>query len=613
MAGTQRETLESVVIRFAGDSGDGMQVTGTQFTETTAMAGNDLATFPDYPSEIRAPAGTLGGVSGFQIQFSSREVFTPGDAPNVLVAMNPAALKVNLPDVHLGGILIANSSAFDKKSLEKAGYAKSPLEDGSLAAYRVFAVDITKQALDAVEELGLGKKDAERVKNFYALGLVYWLFNRDPAHSAAWIESRYAKKDKGIAEANLRALKAGYAFGETTEMLAHTYEVPPAPTRPGVYRNVSGNEALGLGLMAAAELADLELLLASYPITPASDILHFLSGQKRYGVVTFQAEDEIAAMAAAIGAAYAGDLAVTTTSGPGLSLKSEAASLALMLELPMVIVDVQRGGPSTGLPTKTEQADLLQALYGRHGEAPMPVLAASSPSDCFEAAIEAVRIAIRHMTPVLLLSDGFLGNSSEPWCIPDLSARPRIPVSFATQREGFLPYDRDQLLARPWALPGTPGLEHRIGGLEKQNGSGNVSYDGENHALMVKLRAEKVARVAASYPPTEVFGAASGDLLLVSWGSTFGAVRSAAHAARAKDLRVGHVHLRHLNPLPLDLGDILKRFKKVVVPELNLGQLALLLRATYLVDAEPLSKVQGKPFKESELFAAVTARLKETR
>ncbi len=603
------ETLESVVVRFAGDSGDGMQLTGTQFTETTALAGNDVATFPDYPAEIRAPAGTLAGVSGFQVQFSSHEVFTPGDSPDVLVAMNPAALKANLMDVPAGAVIIVNTGGFDKKSIERCGFKDDPLKDGTLSGYKVFEVDITAQTLKAIEGLPLTRRIAERTKNFYALGLVYWLFDRSVEHSLAWIEQKFKKAEPGILEANIRALKAGYAFGETAEMFAVRWHVPRAPIAPGRYKNLSGNEALALGFVAASELSGLDLFLASYPITPASDILHFLSKQKAFGVRTLQAEDEIAAMAAAIGAAYGGALALTTTSGPGLALKSEGSSLGMMLELPMIIVDVQRGGPSTGLPTKTEQSDLLQAMFGRHGESPLPVIAACTPGDCFWTAIEAARIALRHMTPVIVLTDGSLANGAEPFRIPDVSTIAKIPVEFRTEKEGFQPYARNAQGARPWALPGTPGLEHRVGGLEKANLTGAISYDGANHELMSRLRAEKVQKVADSYPKTEVFGAQSGKVLVVGWGGTFGALRSAVTTMHAQGASVGHLHLRYLNPLPHDLGDVLKKFDKILVPELNLGQLAMLLRARYLVNAESLSKMQGKPFKEAEITRAVLSRI----
>ncbi|MCB9536027.1 MAG: 2-oxoacid:acceptor oxidoreductase subunit alpha [Myxococcales bacterium] len=607
------ETVETVAIRFAGDSGDGMQLTGTQFTQTSALAGNDLATFPDFPAEIRAPAGSLAGVSGFQLNFSSREVFTHGDAPDVLVAMNPAALRVNLPDLKPGGILIANTQAFSDKNLERAGYSENPLEDGSLSAYKVYPVDITTMTLNAIADVGLNQRAAVRSKNFFALGLVYWLFNRDLAHTERWIEAKFRAKTPEVADANLHALRAGYNYGETAELFDHSYMVRKASIPAGRYRNITGNEALGLGMLAAAELSGLELFLGSYPITPASDILHFLSKQKHLGVKTFQAEDEIAAVAAAVGAAFAGGLALTTTSGPGIALKGEAMGLAMMLELPLIVVNVQRGGPSTGLPTKTEQSDLLQALFGRNGECPMPVVAAMSPGDCFETAIEAVRIAVRHMVPVVLLSDGYLANGAEPWRVPEMSALEPIPVEFHTQVEGFQPYNRDENLARPWAVPGTPGLEHRVGGLEKQDGTGNVSYDPANHEHMIHVRQAKVDKVADFIPPTQVFGAQEGDVLVLGWGGTYGALHAGVSKLVDEGAAVGQVHLRHLNPFPKDLGDIMRRFRKVLVPELNLGQLAMLLRARYLIDVVSHTKVQGKPFKESEIVQAVRALLEGTR
>jgi 2-oxoglutarate/2-oxoacid ferredoxin oxidoreductase subunit alpha len=611
------ETVRSVAIRFAGDSGDGMQVTGSQFTDTTALAGNDLATFPDFPAEIRAPAGSLAGVSGFQIKFSSEAVFTPGDAPDVLVAMNPAALKVNLKDLKQGGILILNSEAFSAKNIERAGYAQSPLSDGSLRNFKVFSADITGMTLKAVEELRLNNRAAVRCKNFFALGLVYWLYNRDPQHTIVYIEEKF--KDPALREANLRALKAGYAFGETAELFDHSYEVKQAKIAKGRYRNISGNEALSLGFLAAAELSGLSLFLGSYPITPASDILHELARFKHLGVRTFQAEDEIAAICSAIGAAYSGALALTTTSGPGLALKSEGMGLAMMLELPLVIVNVQRAGPSTGMPTKTEQADLMQVMYGRNGEAPIPIIAADGPGDCFYAAIEACRVAITHMTPVVLLSDGYIANSAEPWPVPDMKSLARIPVKFKTHHTppvgsdaadgGFQPYARDEKLARPWALPGTPGLEHRIGGLEKQHLTGNISYDAQNHEFMSKLRHARVQAIADGLPPTEVFGDASGELLVIGWGDTTGAIRAGVEQMRGAGHSIGHVQLRWLNPFPNDLGEIMARFKRVLVPELNLGQLVKLLRARYLIDVRSYPKIQGQPFKESEIVSAIKQQL----
>jgi 2-oxoglutarate ferredoxin oxidoreductase subunit alpha len=601
------ETVSTVAIRFAGDSGDGMQVTGSQFTDTTALAGNDLATFPDFPAEIRAPAGTLAGVSGFQINFSSEAVFTPGDAPDVLVAMNPAALKTNLKDLKPGGMLILNSEAFSDKNLERAGYKANPMEDGSLSSYRVFKADITGMTLRSIEDLKLNQRTAVRCKNFFALGLVYWLFNRDMTHSVEWIKQRFGENPTGVA--NLRALKAGYNFGETAELFDHSYEVRQAKIEPGRYRNISGNEALGLGFLAAAELTGLQLFLGSYPITPASDVLHFLAGQKALGVKTFQAEDEIAAVCSAIGASYAGALALTTTSGPGMALKAEAIGLAVVLELPLVIVDIQRAGPSTGMPTKTEQADLLQVIYGRNGESPVPIVAARSPGDAFYAAIEACRIAVTHMMPVILLSDGFIANSAEPWRVPVMKDIPRIPVTFRTDAKGFEPYSRDDKLVRPWAIPGVPGLEHRVGGLEKANITGDISYDPANHELMCRIRAERVEKIADDLPPTEVLGDAEGDLLIVGWGGTFGAIRGGVERMRERGHKIGHVQLRHLNPFPRDLGEILRRYKRVLVPELNLGQLVKLIRARYLVDAKSYPKIQGQPFKESEIVQAIKAQL----
>jgi 2-oxoglutarate ferredoxin oxidoreductase subunit alpha len=597
----RRETLESAVIRFAGDSGDGMQITGSQFTNTTALFGNDLATFPDYPAEIRAPAGTLPGVSGFQVHFGAGDVYTPGDAVDALVAMNPAALRVNLPDLKAGGILIANADDFKETDLRKAGLTASPLEDHSLDRYRVFAVELTKLTRAALAELGLDAKSMDRCKNFFALGMCYWLYNRSLDATYRWLDEKFRAKPL-LAEANKRAMKAGYAFCDATEAFQVTYEVPPAKLAPGVYRNLSGNTALALGFVAAARKAGLPLFQGSYPITPASDILHELSMLKEFGVVTFQAEDEIAAIASAIGAAYGGHLAITTTSGPGMALKTEAIGLATMVELPLVIVDIQRGGPSTGLPTKTEQADLFQALFGRNSEAPVPVLAPLSPGDCFWVALEASRIAVKYMVPVIVLSDGYLANGAEPWRIPDVAELPEMSVRFRTDPDGFRPYEREpRTLARPWALPGTPGLEHRVGGLEKQDGSGNISYDPLNHERMVQMRAAKVEAVVADVPDVVPAGDPGGDLLVVGWGSTYGAITAALREVRARGRRVGHVHLRHLNPLPKNLGEVLARYRRVLVPELNLGQLHWILRARYLVDAISYPKVQGKPFKQSEL------------
>jgi 2-oxoglutarate ferredoxin oxidoreductase subunit alpha len=601
------ETVSTVAIRFAGDSGDGMQVTGGQFTDTTALAGNELSTFPDFPAEIRAPTGTMAGVSGFQINFSSDTVYTPGDAPDVLVAMNPAALKANLKDLKPGGMLILNSEQFTQKNLDRVGYKSDPLKDGTVANYRVFQADITGMTLKSIEDMKLNQRTAVRCKNFFALGLVYWLYNRDTSHTVEWIAKRFGDTPNGVA--NLRALKAGYNFGETAELFDHSYEVRQAKIAPGRYRNISGNEAIGLGFLAAAELSGLQLFLGSYPITPASDVLHFLAAQKRMGVKTFQAEDEIAAVCSAIGAAYTGALALTTTSGPGFALKAEAIGLAITLELPLVIVNIQRAGPSTGMPTKTEQADLMQVMYGRNGESPLPIVAARSPGDAFYAAIEACRIAVTHMTPVVLLSDGFIANSAEPWRVPVMSELPRIDVQFRTEREGFAPYLRNEHLARPWAIPGVPGLEHRIGGLEKENVSGNISYDAHNHELMCRIRAERVEKIADTLPPTEVHGDASGDLLVVGWGGTYGAIRAGVERMRERGHKIGHVQLRHLNPFPRDFGEILRRFDRVLVPELNLGQLVKLIRARYLVDAKSYPKIQGQPFKEAEIVDAILAQL----
>jgi 2-oxoglutarate ferredoxin oxidoreductase subunit alpha len=597
----KQETLEQAVIRFAGDSGDGMQITGSQFTNTAAVFGNDLATFPDFPAEIRAPAGTLPGVSGFQVNFSSRDVFTPGDAVDVLVAMNPAALATNLADLKPGGILILNVDDFKEVDLKKAQAKTNPLEDHSLDGYRLFQVELTKLTRLALRDLGLDAKSMDRCKNFFALGMCYWLYNRPMDHTYRWLDEKFGSKPV-LAEANKLAMKAGYAYCDATEAFQVRYEVPAAKLEPGLYRNISGNSALALGFVAAARKAGVPLFQGSYPITPASDILHELSMYKEFGVMTFQAEDEIAAVTSVIGAAYGGALAITTTSGPGMALKMEAIGLAIAVELPIVICNIQRGGPSTGLPTKTEQADLFQALYGRNSEAPIPVLAAATPGDCFWMALEASRIALKYMVPVIILSDGYLANGAEPWKIPTLEELPDFPVKFRTEREGFMPYSRDpNTLARPWAIPGTPGLEHRIGGLEKQDVTGNINYEPLNHERMVRLRAAKVAAVVQDVPDAVPAGDPDGDLLLVGWGSTYGSITAALRAQRAKGRRIGHVHLRHLNPLPKNLGEVLKRYRKVVVPEMNMGQLLWVLRAKYLVDAEGYNKIQGKPFKQSEI------------
>ena len=597
----KREVIDQAVIRFAGDSGDGMQITGNQFTNTVALYGNDIATFPDYPAEIRAPAGTVPGVSGFQLNFSSEEVHTPGDSIDVLIAMNPAALKVNVGDLKANGIAIINSDSFKEGDLRKAHLTTNPLEDHSLDKFRVFPVELQRLTRSALQHLGLDSKAMDRCKNFFALGMCYWLYNRSMEPTVRWIDDKFKKKPL-LAEANKLALKAGYSYCEATEAFQISYEIPPAQLSPGLYRNLSGNQALALGFVTAAKKAGLKLFLGSYPITPASDILHELSQYKDFGVLTFQAEDEIAAITSSIGASYAGLLAITTTSGPGMALKTEAMGLAVMTELPLVICDIQRGGPSTGLPTKTEQADLLQALFGRNSEAPIPVLAAATPGDCFWVAVEASRIALKYMVPVIILSDGYLANGAEPWRIPSLEEIPGIPVRFATDPEGFLPYKRDpDTLARPWAIPGTPGLEHRIGGLEKQDVTGNVNYEPLNHEKMVRIRAAKIDAIVQDVPNVLPSGDLEGDLLLVSWGSTYGSITQAVKAERAKGRKLGHLHLRYLNPLPANLGDILKRYRKVLVPELNMGQLLWVLRAKYLVDAVGLNKIQGRPFKQNEL------------
>jgi 2-oxoglutarate ferredoxin oxidoreductase subunit alpha len=603
------QELDSVTIRFAGDSGDGMQLTGTQFTNTTAIVGNDISTLPDFPAEIRAPAGSLPGVSGFQINFSNRDIRTPGDAPHVLVAMNPAALKVNLRDLVENGMVIVNTDAFNANNLRKAGYATNPLEDGSLAGYKVFQIPISTLNARALDGTGLSKKAVDRSKNFFALGLMYWLYDRPVEPTVDWIKAKFGKQPE-VADGNERALRAGYNYGDTTELFHTHYRVRKAQTAPGKYRKITGNEATALGFVAAAELAGRPLFYGSYPITPASDILHQLSAMKNFGVKTFQAEDEIAAVCAAIGASFAGNIGLTGTSGPGVALKAEAIGLAVMTELPLVIVNVQRGGPSTGLPTKTEQADLLQAVVGRNGECPAVVIAPATPAECFTMAIEAVRIATQHMTPVFFLSDGYLANGAEPWRLPNMADLPRMAVKFATDVDSFRPYGRDpETLARQWAIPGTPGLEHRIGGLEKQDVTGNVSYDPENHERMVRLRADKVARVADELPPIEIFGEPEGRVLVVGWGSTYGSITSAVEHMRDMGHRVSSIHLRYLNPFQHDLGDILSRFERVLIPEMNLGQLSMLIRARYLVDAVTFSKVQGRPFKISELVTKIAELL----
>jgi 2-oxoglutarate ferredoxin oxidoreductase subunit alpha len=601
---TQRR---SVVVRFCGDSGDGMQLAGAQLTQTSALAGNDIATFPDFPAEIRAPRGSLAGVSGFQIQFAADEVLTPGDAVDALVAMNPAALKENLHRLKPGETLIVDDDAFDARGLRQAGYAGNPLEDGTLASWHVVRAPVTTLTKAAVAPTGLGRKQSEQSRNFFALGLVYWLYGRDLNPTLAFI----GRKFKGeVAEAARLALHAGWSYGETTEALERSYIVPPAHLAPGRYRNLTGNEALALGLIAAARLSAKTLFYSAYPITPASDILHFLSRNRAHGVRTFQAEDEIAAICACIGAAFGGAMAVTGSSGPGLALKAEGLGLAVMLELPLVVINVQRGGPSTGLPTKVEQTDLLQMMFGRSGEAPMPVLAASGPGDCFDTAIEAWRIATRLMTPVIVLSDAFVANGAEPWRVPEMSELAAIPVmhpELPADGQPFLPYTRDDLLARPWAIPGTPGLEHRIGGLEKTDGTGAISYDPKNHQLMVNQRAQKVENARFLIPALEVEGPETGDLLVLSWGGTKGSCREATIRARAMGISVAQAHLRHLNPMPANLGEVLARYRRVLVPELNMGQLAMLIRARHQVDVASLNKVQGRPFSVEEVLTEIRA------
>jgi 2-oxoglutarate ferredoxin oxidoreductase subunit alpha len=589
-----------------------MQLTGTQFADTTALVGNDLATLPDFPAEIRAPAGTLAGVSGYQINFSSHDVLTPGDQPNVLIAMNPAALKTNVSDIIEGGILIVDSDSFTEGNLQKAGYETSPLKDSSLAGFRLFEVPLTSLTLKSVSETGLGGRQATRCKNFFALGLLFWLYERPVDYTREWIENKF-KDHEQVARANILALLAGYNYAETTEIFTSHYRVRKADLKPGTYRKITGNEATATGFVSAALLSKRPLFYGSYPITPASDILHELSRLKNYPVKTFQAEDEISAMGAAIGAAYGGALALCGTSGPGVALKSEAIGLAVMTELPVVIANIQRGGPSTGLPTKTEQSDLLQALFGRNGECPVAVVAPATPADCFWMAIEAFRLATRYMTPVLFLSDGYIGNGAEPWRVPNPEELPGLEVHLRTCADEFHPYERDpKTLARPWAVPGTPGLEHRIGGLEKEDVTGNVSYDPRNHEKMIRLRAEKIARIADDIPEIKVLGDDSGKILLVGWGSTHGAIASAVESLRRRGAPVSSIHIRHLNPFPRNLGAILGRFETIVVPELNLGQLSMMLRARYLVDAVSLSKVQGKPFRVREIVAEVNRLLGET-
>ncbi|HYI21583.1 MAG TPA: 2-oxoacid:acceptor oxidoreductase subunit alpha [Candidatus Limnocylindrales bacterium] len=598
------QELERVTIRFAGDSGDGMQLTGTQFTRTAAVFGNDVSTLPDYPAEIRAPAGSLPGVSGFQLSFSSAEIYTPGDDPDVLVAMNPAALRTNIGDLPAGGALIVNSDAFNPNNLKKAGYDSNPLEDGSLKKFNLFEIPISALNTRALEGLDMTNKQIDLTKNFFALGVMFWLYERSMEPTLRWIEQRFSAKPI-VAEANTRALKAGYAFGETTEMFHTTYRVAPAKLAPGTYRNITGNEATALGFVTAARLAGRELVYGSYPITPASDILHQLATYKNFGVKTFQAEDEIAAIGSAIGASYGGQMGMTASSGPGIALKSEALNLAVMVELPLVVVDVQRAGPSTGMPTKTEQADLLMAMFGRNSDSPVPIVAPATPAECFDYAIEAWRLALKYMTPVIYMSDAFLASGSEPWRVPSVADLPDISVANHTDRATFQPYARDpETLARPWAPPGTPGLEHRIGGLEKADVTGNVSYDPDNHHKMQVLRHEKVARIALDIPPLEVHGPEQGDLLILGWGSTYGAIRSATERLQAEGWSVAHAQLRHLNPLPANTEAVLRNYRNVLVPEVNLGQLSMLLRARFLIDVKGFNQVRGKPYRIIEIKQA---------
>ncbi len=598
------EKIDRVVIRFAGDSGDGMQLAGSQFTASSAMFGNDLATLPNFPAEIRAPAGTIAGVSSFQVHIADWDILTPGDSPDCLIAMNPAALKANVDDLKPGALIIANRDAFEERNLAKAEYEANPLKDGSLSDFHVLTAPMEELTKKALVNTGVKGRAVLRSKNFFALGLMSWMYSRPLASVEEWIAGKFGA-DSAVANANLAALRAGYNYGITTEEFHHTFEVKPASLPEGEYTNVTGNAALAWGLIAGARAADLPLFLGSYPITPATSILEELAKQKHFGVKTFQAEDEIAAVGTAVGAAFAGNLAATTTSGPGLALKSETVSLAFMMELPLIVIDVQRAGPSTGMPTRVEQSDLLFAMYGRHGEAPLPVIAAATPADAFSTAIEAARIATKYMTPVILLSDGYIANSSEPWLIPDVAGLPTFPVTFATETnegEEFLPYVRDpETLARPWAIPGTPDLEHRLGGLEKQNRTGAVAYDGENHELMTKLRAEKIEAIQRDIPPITVHGDADSKILVLGWGSTFGAIRAGVLNARKNGMSVAHAQIRHLNPLPPDLGDILEGREVVLIPELNAGQFSKLIRAEYLVDAVTLSKMQGDPFKSGEI------------
>ncbi len=611
--------LSRIIIRFAGDSGDGMQLTGERFTNASALFGNDLATLPEFPAEIRAPQGTLAGVSAFQVQVSDHDITTPGDAPNVLIAMNPAALKKEISKLEIGGTVIVNKDTFEERNLAKAGYTENPLETGELSNYTLFKVPMTSMTKEVCKGIdGIKPRDAERSKNFFALGLVSWLYQRPMEPTFDWIEKKFGKTPN-VVQANNAAFKAGHAYGETTEAFSYTYEVKPAALDAGTYTNVNGNTALSWGLVAAGKLSDLPVFLGSYPITPASDILHELAKHKNFGVATFQAEDEIAAVASSVGAAFGGSLAVTTTSGPGIALKGEAIGLAINLELPLIVIDIQRGGPSTGLPTKTEASDLLMAMYGRHGEAPMPVIAPYSPGHCFHAAIEAARIALKYRTPVMLMSDGYLANGSEPWKLPDVDSLPIINTIFTTEpnhvdedgNEHFWPYKRDpETLARAWAVPGTPGLMHRIGGIEKEDGTGNISYDPLNHQHMTDIRQAKVENIASDIPPTWVEGDEDADVLLVGWGSTWGAITSAAKVVRDQGHKIAHAHLIHISPFPSDLGDVLSRYKTVICPEMNMGQLSKLLRAEFLVDVKSVNKVQGQPFTTSELVDVILEELK---
>ncbi|MBN8858122.1 MAG: 2-oxoacid:acceptor oxidoreductase subunit alpha [Sphingobacteriales bacterium] len=609
------EVLQEVVIKFAGDSGDGMQLTGSQFTNNTALLGIDLATFPDFPAEIRAPQGTLPGVSGYQLRFSSEMVYTPGDECDVLVAMNAAALKVNLKFLKKGGKIIANTDGFDVKNLRLANYPDgvNPLEDNSLESYQVIKMDVTKMTREALKDISMGTKEKDRAKNMFVLGFLYWMYNRNMDSTIAFLQEKFGKSPE-IYESNIRALQAGYNYGDTTEASGTTYTVAKARMAPGVYRSIMGNQALAYGLIAFSQKSELPMFLGSYPITPASDILHELSRHKSFGIRTFQAEDEIAGITSAIGASYGGSLGVTTTSGPGMALKTEAMGLAVMLEIPLIIVDVQRGGPSTGLPTKTEQSDLLQAYYGRNGECPMPVVAAATPSDCFDAIYEACRISVEHMTPVIFLSDGYIANGAEPWRFPQSDDLPAVKVAFKTAlghgEEKFQPYLRDENLVRPWAVPGTPGLEHRIGGLEKQNITGNVSYDPENHQLMVKLREEKVEKIATSIPDQKLdSGPEKGQLLVLGWGSTYGVIKSTVAELQSQGVAVAHAHIRYLRPFPKNLGDIIKNFDQVLIPEINNGQLIKIIRDKYLIDARGYNKIMGVPITKSELTEAIRKML----